>query len=153
MLVRETNVYANRLINSKRNNSGDLATKSRLRNWVDITVSEMKHFFASLINMGIDKRNNLVDYWSTKKLLYAPFFPNTMSLNRFQIISSMFRMTATRPLIQRGRQGYDPWNKVRPLLDHINKAMKNYFVPFRNISIGMKNRCLFIQYLPKKKHC
>lgn len=120
MLVRETNVYANRLINSKRN-SGDLATKTRLRKWVEITVSVMKHFFALLINMGIDKRNNLVDNWSTKKSLYAPFFPNTMSINRFQIISSMFRITATQPLIQRGRRGYDLWNKVRPLLDNINK--------------------------------
>lgn len=36
--------------------------------------------------------------------------------------------------------------------------MKNYFVLYQNISIdesliGMKNRCVFIQYLPKKNHC
>lgn len=81
-----------------------------------------------------------------------------MSVSRFQIISSMFRITATRPLIQRGWRGCDLWNKVWPLLDNINKAMKNYFVPYQNILIdesliGMKNRCVFIQYLPKKKHC
>lgn len=157
MFVRETNSYANRVINRKRL-SGELANKSRLKKWVDVTLSEMKKFFALVINMGIDKRNNVVDYWSTKKSLYLPFFSETMSVNRFQLISSMFRITATRPLIQRGYRGYDPWNKVRPLLDHVNKAMKNHFIPYQNISIdesliGMKNRCVFIQYMPKKKHC
>lgn len=157
MFVRETNAYANRVINRKRV-SGEIQNKSRLKKWVNVTLPEMKKFFSLIINMGIDKRNDIVDYWSTKKSLYTPFFSDTMSVNRFQLISSMFRITATQPLIQRGQQGYDPWNKVRPLLDHINKAMKNHFIPYQNISIdesliGMKNRCVYIQYLPKKKHC
>lgn len=158
MFVRETNAYANRVINRKRV-SGEIQNKSRLKKWVNVTLPEMLKFFSLIINMGIDKRNNIVDYWSTKKSLYTPFFSDTMSVNRFQLISSMFRITATQPLIQRGQQGYDPWNKVRPLLDHINKAMKNHFIPYQNISIdesliGMKNRCVYIQYLPKKKkHC
>lgn len=56
-----------------------------------------------------------------------------------------------------GQPGYDPWSKVRYLFVHLNKMFKFYFVAGQNVCIdeslvGMKNRCAFIQYLPKKKH-
>lgn len=63
----------------------------------------------------------------------------------------------SNPSVPKGDLGYNPWVKVRFLLDWLNAAFKNYFVPGQNVCIdesliGMKNRCTFIQYLPKKKH-
>lgn len=59
--------------------------------------------------------------------------------------------------IRRGEEGFDPWCKVRPVLDKMNSRSKDFYVPSRNISIdelmiGMKNRCVYIQYMPNKRH-
>lgn len=156
LLVKETNNYAqNKLL--EMTDSGTLKKFSRMNKWVDLSVQDMKSFIALVINMGIDKRNNIVDYWKTRKSLYLPFFSNTMSLKKFQLINSVFRICST-PGPVRGQPGYDPWHKIRPLLDHVNNTVKRHFIPHQNISIdesliGMKNRCIFIQYMPKKKHC
>ena len=57
----------------------------------------------------------------------------------------------------RGQPGFDPWRKVRPVLDAMNFTFKKYFVPRKYLSIdesmiGMKNRIAYLQYMPNKRH-
>ena len=52
----------------------------------------------------------------------------------------------------RGQPGFDPWNKVRPVLNAINVTFKRYFLAPQLISIdesmvGMKNRIIQLQYM------
>ncbi|GFS14186.1 PiggyBac transposable element-derived protein 4 [Elysia marginata] len=54
-----------------------------------------------------------------------------------------------------GEDGFDPWVKMRAVLDKVNHT--RFYVPSRNVSIdesmiGMKNRCVYIQYMPNKRH-
>lgn len=58
-IARETNRYANVIIENKRN-----ASQLGPRQYMDL-----------VINMGIAHRNNMNDYWSAKKYLYMPFSP------------------------------------------------------------------------------
>ena len=58
---------------------------------------------------------------------------------------------------KRGAPGFDAWAKIRYVLDSLNKNFKRHYTPSRNISIdeslvGMKNRCVYIQYLKNKRH-
>ena len=94
MLVRETNAYADETLKGKRD-SGGLKQYSRLQKWVEVTTSEMKKYVALILNMGFIRMKN-VDYWSTKKNRYIAFFSNIMSVNRFQLISSMIHLSSNK---------------------------------------------------------
>lgn len=68
----------------------------------------------------------------------------------------MFNLNS-RQRAKRNEPGFDPWHKVRPFCDSMNKAFKTYFIPEQQICIdesmiGMKNQCTFIQYMPNKRH-
>lgn len=72
------------------------------------------------------------------------------------LFSTFFHLTSIESG-PKGEHAYDPWVKIRFLLDFLNAAFQNYFVDHQNVYIGesligMKSRCAFIQYLPKKKH-
>jgi hypothetical protein len=116
----------------------------------------MKKFFALLINMGLTVKKNVRHYWDTRESQHNPFYGKHMSVNRFDLISSFLHLTSARD-VPRDHPDYDPWLKIRWFLDHVNSAFKRHFVPNHHVCIdesmiGVKNRCEFIQYLPKKKH-
>lgn len=155
MMVRETNAYASRQIESAIN-GGTLTPNSRLRRWKETSIKEMKRFMALLINMGLNYKQNIENYWSTVRSQRLPFFPDNMSLVRFQALRSMFHLSSLQ-YIPKGQLGHDPWFKVRHFYELMNGYFKVYFIPNQNISldesmIGMKNRCTFIKYMPNKRH-
>lgn len=78
--------------------------------------------------MGLSKRSAVADYWFTLECDYIAWYANTMSSNRFTLISSMFHVN---PTIPRGQPGRDPWHKMS-----IDESM-----------IGRRNRIVFIQYM------
>lgn len=128
---------------------------SRLTKWVDVTYNDINKYLGILINMGITVQKNITAYWDSRPSQSIPFYSKTIARNKFFMINSNFHLTLVQALC-RGQPGYDPWSKVRYLLDHLNKMFKHYFVLSQNVCIdeslvGMKNRCAFIQYLPKKK--
>lgn len=104
ILVSETNKYAHEIITNKTK-SGKMRPYSRLQKWVDVTVSEMKKFISLIINMGLNRNNNIEKYWSTPKSQIIPFFSNIMSLNRFEMINSMLHISS-QPYIPPGQPGH-----------------------------------------------
>lgn len=104
--------------------------------------------------MVIWKLKNITGYWDTRESQSHPFFAKTMSYNKFAFILWNLQLT-THNGHPRGHPEFDHWFKVRYLLDHLNRSFKKYFVPGQNVCldeslIGLKNRCAYIQYLPKK---
>ena len=84
-------------------------------------------------------------------------FRSVMSYNRFALLNRFVHLSNNEDQARRGEANYDPWYKVRVVLDSMNRLFKMYFTPYRLISIdesliGMQNRCVFIQYLPNKRH-
>lgn len=80
-----------------------------------------------------------------------------MPLKKYELLNRLLHVNVT-PAVPRGEHGFDPWHKVRPYLDMLNAAFKKYYVPQQNVSIdesmiGMKNRFVYLQYMPNKRHC
>jgi len=81
-----------------------------------------------------------------------------MSYNRYVLLKRFLHLAPNNTMFPRGEPGHDPWHKIRPMLDHLNGKFKKHYVSTVNVSIdesmiGMKNRHIYIQYLPNKRHC
>ena len=132
---------------------------SRYTKWPEggLTLQDLKSYLGLILNMGLNKDKPLSDYWSTKKSQHIPFFRSVMPYNKFVLISRMLHVADHTLERERGHAEYDPWAKIRPILTHVNNTFKAYYTPSQHISIdesmvGMKNRCVFIQYMPNKRH-
>ncbi|XP_068234377.1 piggyBac transposable element-derived protein 4-like [Palaemon carinicauda] len=156
ILVRETNIYANRCLASKEEWIRE-HTRSKYRIWKPVTHERMKKFLALSLLMGLIKVQDIKDFWSTFRSTRIPFFGETMPRDEYLLNSRFLHLnnTLNKP---RGDPQYDPWFRVRPLLDSCNKLFKDHYNLQQTISldesmIGMRNRCAFIQYMPNKRHC
>ena len=86
LLVTQTNLFA---IQYKRNNPHLPSPRhSQAQSWFDTTRGEMKKFIALSLLMGIVRKTELSDYWSTNPLLQGSVFKSVMSRNRYQTILS-----------------------------------------------------------------
>ena len=133
--------------------------RSRFRRWNvdDINITMLKKYIGLCINMGLVRKKNVKDYWAQKyPSQYVPFFASVMPLHKFSMFSRLLHVGVTNPPVQ-GQPGFDPWNKVRPVLDALNAQFKVHYVPPQHVSIdesmvGMKNRIAYLQYMPNKRH-
>ena len=132
---------------------------SRLRRWSldDINMTSLKRYLGLCLNTGLIRKKNVAWYWSKKFLSQStPFFAAVMPFRKFQMIQRFLHVGAL-DTPARGQPGFDPWSKVRPVLDSENITFKKYFVPPQHVSIdesmvGMKNRVAYLQYMPNKRH-
>ena len=69
IIVTETNRYVYFMRGGKV-----LLPQSREHQWYDVTVPEMKFFLALVMLMGVVKKNNYRDYWSTDLVNQKPIF-------------------------------------------------------------------------------
>ncbi|XP_060782714.1 piggyBac transposable element-derived protein 4-like [Neoarius graeffei] len=156
LIIRETNRYARSILTQLTDWVRE-HVHSHYRRWVPVTVAEMKKYIGLCINMGLIKKK-MSDYWSKRYSSQdTPFFRRIMSKNRFFLISRMFHLNDNDNRRQRGDENFDPWHKVRPVMDHLNTKFKHHYIPSRDLSIdesmiGMKNRHAYIQYVPNKRH-
>lgn len=141
-IVAETNAYAQTL-REQFNSAGKLAK------WVDTTVGELYVFLAVLFTMGLVKKNNVRDYWTTNPLLSTPFFGTVFSQDRFLLLLRCLHFTSTTSA--------DPLQKIRSVLAPIVQSFNQIFYPYQDLCIDesmvkWKGRLSFKQYIPSKRH-
>ena len=84
ILVIETNHYASQYLTRTT-----LTPHPRAHKWTLVTVEELEKFLGLVLLIKImDKKGRIMDYWRTKPPLQTSFFDQTMSRDRFQLISS-----------------------------------------------------------------
>lgn len=151
LLVVQTNLYAAQY---KRDNP-NLPPNSRATAWIETTRNEMKKFLALALLMGIVRKPEVSDYWSTNPLLKGSIFNNVMPRNRFQSILQFLHFAdnsnydATDP-------NHDRLYKVRPVIEYLVSKFKSNYIPEQHISIDeelllWKGRLVFKQYIPLKR--
>ena len=102
---------------------------SRLRRWSldDINMTSLKRYLGLCMNTGLLQKKNVAWYWSKKFISQStPFFAAVTPFCKFQMIQRFLHVGAL-DTPARGQPGFDPWSKVRPVLDSVNLTFKKYF--------------------------
>ncbi|KAG8330895.1 hypothetical protein J6590_108688 [Homalodisca vitripennis] len=147
LMVTETNRHAHYNLEA-RLASGNLTQNSRIAKWTDVTVTEMKSFWAILINMGLYQRKDIEYYWRTDFMSYQGFYSKNMPLKRFQNILSMLSFSSLR-----GKQSDDPLVSLQEFIVLMNNNFKSYFVPKQEVRIDEsvvydERNIVFIKHKP-----
>ena len=130
ILVEQTNLYASQY---KRNNP-NLPPHSRANEWFDITRVEMKQFVALSLLMGIVRKPEIAQYWSTNPLLKGSIFNSVMPRNRFQSILQFLHF-ADNSQFDPNDPDRDRLYKVRPVVEYLVNKVRTVYIPEDHISI------------------
>ncbi|XP_021361535.1 piggyBac transposable element-derived protein 4-like [Mizuhopecten yessoensis] len=152
LMVTQTNLYAQRKIEENQEN---MKPHSRISKWYDVTALELKVFLALFITMGIVKKSQLDEYWSTSEIGETPLFGKHMSKDRFHAILSNLHIVNNKDAIPVGQVGHDPLFKVRPLIDLLDTKFTEMYNADENLSFDeatcpFKGRVKFRVYNPAK---
>ena len=154
LLVNETNKYQELY---KRKNPV-LKPASKVHQWQDVTVPQMKAFIGCVLNMGINRKHTIEEYWNTTDWSQDfPMFRHVFKLDTFKLILRFFHVSDSDLEPPRGSPNYDQLYKFRPVLDHFNAAWAREFNLGREVSIdetivGFKGRHSLVNYIRIKKH-
>jgi hypothetical protein len=147
-IVTATNMYAAEKIQKVT----PLTKYSVWHSWKDVSSEEMKAFFSVILNMALNLKAQLVDYFTEDWLDRTPFFKDVFSRLRFLHIFWMLHLV---PPV--AAQGSVPTrrSKVKNVSGYIDNKCKELYVPEKNVAIdestvGFKGRIQFKCYNPKK---
>ena len=109
-LVIETNHYASQYLTRTT-----LTPHARAHKWTPVTAKELERFLGLILLTGImDKKGRIADYWRTKPPLQTPFFNQTMSRDKFQLISSFLHFNNNDAMPSHCT---DKLYKIRPIFE------------------------------------
>lgn len=142
-LVFETNLYAEQ----HQMQSGKTYTKT--------TAKEMNAFLGINLLMGIKRLPSYKDYWSSAPDLHDSYISSIMSVKRFGWLLAHLHLNDNSLMPKRDAPDFDRLYKVRPLLQHLEKAFKTVILPSEVLAIDesmikFKGRSFLKQYMPKK---
>ena len=105
--------------------------------------------------MGIKVLPTIACYWSSNPQLGCAWISSVMSRNRYQRINQFLHVCDDRFAVKKGDDGYDPLQKMRPVIEHLKTKFSNSYSPSKNLSvdeamIGYTGRLAFKQYMPMK---
>ena len=124
----------------------------RDQSWYDTTVEEMKAYLGINVMMGIHIMPQLDNYWSSDDYLGVRGIMAVMSRSRFKKITQYFHINDNTTAVARGERGYDPLNKIHPLLSATSNSFARRYRPGRDLSIdeamvAFKGRSFMKQYM------
>lgn len=133
-IQQETNLHASRKILQARR-VGSLTAGSRLNEWKQVTLLDIRKFLAIIFHMSISSRTEMQFHWSKDPCVSCNFCPNIMGRNRFLSILSNFclRDSSTQP--KKGEPGYNPLFKVRLLADKVRQKFQESYQPDENVTV------------------
>ena len=122
LVVTQTNLYASQYLTK---NMAQLSPRARARSWKPLTSNELEIFLGLVLLTGlVDKKGRLQSYWSKKTLIATPFFNETMSRDRFQLITAFLHFNDNEKM---PNDCDDKIYKIRPVLDFlVNKWRELY---------------------------
>ncbi len=128
IIVTETNRYMYLMRGGKV-----LHPESLEHQWYDVTVPELKVFLALVMLMGVVKKNNDRDYWTTDPVMQTPVFSKAMLVNRF--VNILRALLFTDNLEAYANNTTKKMNKILVVFDHLRSKFKEVFYHYKNVNI------------------
>ena len=131
------------------------ATQKKDLSFKPVTSQDIQTFLYINMMFGIHQVPAYTHYWSLNPLLRVSQVADVMSRNRYQDISKYFHIADNKAMIPKGRDGYDPLFKIRPVLEAVKSASNSLFYPgaalsFYEAMIPFRGRLSFKQYIKGK---
>lgn len=141
LFTTQTNLYHN-----QQYNNNDESTK--IKAWIDTNVVEMKKFLGLVVIMGIVKKPEKDDYWSTHPGLHTPIFGNTMPRNRFRQLWRYWHFSNNEHCQER-------LDKIKPVYVNLVEKFQQIYKPEKALLldegiISWRGRLSFRTYNPAK---
>ena len=122
IICEETNRYASQ---------HPVTPSRRMRRWEDTTVEELQAFFGLRLTVGMQENRAMRDYWSTKRIFTPDVFPEMMTRDRFDLLTSRLHFADNDdPRAADDRQ----W-KLRHVIDILNRQFQTVYVPLQKVTV------------------
>ena len=129
---------------------------SRIRQWVDMTMEELKSFIALLLYMGVIWKPELKLYWTTKPMFETPYVRRLMTEKRFSLLMKCLHFVNSDVLAPAASKAEKSLNKIRPFFDALIQRFSSVYTPSANVAVDeslmlWKGRLAMKQYIPLKR--
>ena len=98
-------------------------------------------FIAVVFKMGLGRRNEFTDYWSTRQSMNTPWFCMMFSRDHFRKILRAFHIVDKTIITKRNDPSYRPSARLRLLLDYINSL--TFVCTISLLGPSSSNQCKF----------
>lgn len=140
LIVDETNKYA-------RTKSRPVKKYSRMQHWSDCTREDIKALLGVVINMGLNPRPDITDYYSQDWTQKMSFFSDVFPRDKFLLLFWNLHFAMSDAKVKDSR--------IRPVIDKINMKSKVHYLPSSRVAVDestilFKGRFGSIVYNPQK---
>lgn len=126
VIATETNNYARKQLSDESRKK-----KSDDDKWFDTTEDEMKAYFALCILMSQVRKSRIQLYWSKNRCIETPIYSETMSRERFLLISCFLHFTDDTVT----GEASDKLKKIRPIITHFLEKFSSLYLLSENIAL------------------
>jgi len=130
--------------------------QSRLNNWSDVTVSELRVFVAIILYQGTVQKAQLDMYWTRSLLLSTPYVKLMMSRDRFNLLLRCLHFVDNSTLQTFETPAERSFQKIKLFFDYIIGRFSSVYHPEKDIAVDeslmlWKGRLQMKQYIPLKR--
>lgn len=144
LVVAETNAYAPIVLGGEGKSEF-----SRITQWKDVTVGEIRVFFSLLICMGTISLNRMHHYWKTDRLFKLSCFSEQMSRDGFLVILVKVVLNLMREKLKSGHSLF--LNNFYNSVDLFTKLLEQQIYSTRTLRLGRKNNAVEVKTVKLKK--
>ena len=124
-MTYQTNLYAEQFFEK---NMHKLTEKSRLKRFIGgISEDKIKLFLCLIFYMGLVKKNDVKDYWSTDVILSTPFVRTLMSRDEYHNTLTFFHLTDNSIYPSKGSDDYNPRKMLGNLFTSLTTPSAHFY--------------------------
>lgn len=136
-MVTETNRYANQFVEAHQEQLRSMP-RSIVHQWIKQGYThreEMRAFLGVVINMGLNKKSNVKDYWdASHESQYHPWFGDHFNRDRFLLMLKFLHFADNSGLPEPDHPDRKLY-KIAPLVELLNSIFQKNYIPSKDIAI------------------